>query len=74
MQHLDHVAGSVPEEPFSCRAGSEALVDRFLINISINRVHMANSNLIHFVFPLKDNWHLVDLVNVLKDPFFELRF
>jgi NAD(P)-dependent dehydrogenase (short-subunit alcohol dehydrogenase family) len=51
-----------------------SLVERFRINISINRVHMANSNLIHFIFPFEDNWHLVDLVNVLEDPFFELRF
>ena len=35
---------------------------------------MANSNLIHFVFPLKDNRHLVDFVNVLEDSFFEFRF
>jgi len=35
---------------------------------------MTNGDLVHFVFPLEDDRHLVDLVNVLEDSFFEFRF
>ena len=37
-------------------------------------INMTNGDLIHFVFPLEDNRHLVDLFDVLEDALFEFRF
>ena len=47
---------------------------RFLFIISIDQVCVTDGDLIHFVFPLEDHRHMINLGDVLKDPLLEFRF
>lgn len=52
----------------------KALDHRFLFIISIDQVCVTDDDLIHFVFPLEDHRHLINLGDVLKDPLLQFRF
>jgi hypothetical protein len=54
--------------------GEKELDHRFLFIISIGQVCVTDDDLIHFVFPLEDHRHLINLGDVLKDPLLQFRF
>ena len=55
--------------------GNSFVLDhRFLFIISIDQVCVTDDDLIHFVFPLEDHRHLINLGDVLKDPLLQFRF